>query len=98
MFQTGLNGAGGQKSDRRGLVRRQRGESETRMRPAAENFLEPASRVAILRSERGYLVTIYDVSSGKSFSSLLLNAPSKRESPVLDLKRAIKWMSSRELL
>ena len=59
------NGAGGQKSDRRALVRRQRGESETRMPPAAENFSEPACRVATLRSERGYLLAIYDVSSAE---------------------------------
>ena len=45
-------------------------KSETRMRPGAENFLEPACRVATLRSERGYLVAIYDVNPAEPRKTL----------------------------
>ena len=45
-------------------------KSETRMRPEFENCLQPARRVATLRSERGYLVTIYDVSSAEPTKTL----------------------------
>ena len=45
-------------------------KSATRMWPGVEDFLEPGRRVATLRSERDYLITIYDVSSAEPAKTL----------------------------